>query len=270
MMNRRNITLFKFRGLHREILVALLFAAMPCVAQTKIPYDNFNRKFLDQNLWYSVCAGFSVTENCSTDIHEGHLHLSRGLMGNSDSNSDTNGGSATAFFIGPYAINSIISDILVRDVDDIPCPTNNLDFGGHADIVARFFNSGSANVNDDVGATLFIGRSASDPKGQLSVMGNYFSNGDYSHVVWLTSIAIGTPVTVTLTWDQPNHRFLYSVTNRVTHITNSGLLAYPFSDTTPAVDGEKHLDVEIFPANCTSNQTWVRVDALFDNVYVSQ
>lgn len=255
----------------RGLVAVIAFATLPCVAQaqTQVLYDNFDSKFLNQSLWYSVCGGFSVTENCATDIQDEHLHLARGLTGNSDSNSGTNGGAATAFFIGPFAINSISTDIVVRNVEEIRCTTNT-GFGGHADIIARFFNSGSGSVNDDVGASLFIGRGASDPKGQLYVMGNYFTNGDYSHVVWLTNITIGTPVTVTLRWDQPNHRFLYSVTNKLTLITSSGMLAYPYSDTMPAVDPEKHLDVEIFPANCTSNQTWVHADALFGNVYVGQ
>jgi len=269
MKNLRCIMSFMPTALSTGLFLALLFATLPCMAQTPILYDNFNHKFLDQALWWSACAGFSVNQNCATDIQEGRLHLSRGLSGNSDSNSDTNGGAATAFFIGPYAINSITADILVRNIEEIPCATNT-GFGGHADIIARYFNTGSGNVNDDVGATLFVGRNATDPEGQLTVMGNYFSNGDYSHVVWLTNITIGTPLTVTLRWDQPNHRFLYKVTNKVTQITSSGMLPYPFSDTTPAVDPEKHLDVEIFPANCTSNQTWVRADALFDNIYVGQ
>jgi|SRR5579864_4492639 len=254
---------------HKRLMAVLLFAVLPCVGQSGTLYDNFNQRFLNQALWYSVCGGFSVNESCATDIQEEHLHLARGLTGNTDSNSGTNGGSATAFFIGPFAINSIITDILVRNIEEVPCATNP-GLGGHADVIARFFNAGDGTTNDDVGATLFIGRSASDPKGRLSVFGNYFHANDYSHLVWLANITIGTPVRVTLTWDQPNHRFLYRVTNKVTQVTSSGILAYPFSDTTPAADPEKHLDVEIFPANCTSNQTWVRADALFDNVYIGQ
>jgi len=253
---------------HYSLVALLIFATLPCVAQSGTLYDNFDdEKALNQTLWWSVCGGFSVTENCSTDIQDEHLHLARGLTGNNDSNSGTNGGAATAFFIGPFAINSISTDIVVRNIQEVPCATN-IGFGGHADIIARFFNAGDGTVNDDVGASISVGRAASDPKGQLSVLGSYFHNGDYSHVIWLANLTIGTPVTVSVTWDQLNHRFLYSVTNKVTHVTNPGVLAYPFSDTTPPADGEKHLDVEIFPANCTSNQTWVHADALFDNVYV--
>ena len=250
------------------LLAMLTLATLQCVAQSGALYDNFDTNVLSQALWWSACRGFSVTENCSTDIQDEHLHLARGLTGNNDSNSGTNDGAATAFFNGPVAITSITADILVRRIDEVSCPVNP-GFGGHADIIARFFNTGDGTTNGDVGATFFIGRSASDPKGQLGVFGNYFNNGDYSHSVWLANVQMGTPVTATLTWDQANHRFLYSVTNKITHITNAGMLAYPFSDTTPAADPEKHLDVEIFPANCTSNSTWVHAEALFGNVYVN-
>src|SRR5215469_14309331 len=171
----------------KALLAALAFATLPCMAQNPILYDNFNQRFLNQNLWYSVCAGFSVTENCATDIQEGHLHISRGLLGNSDSNGGTNGGAATVFFIGPYAINSITTDIQVRDAEAISCGTI-AGSGGHADIIARFFNSGSGNVNDDVGASIVVERDSPNPKGQLSVVAGYFTNGDYSHNFWLTNI----------------------------------------------------------------------------------
>ena len=65
----------------RQLLAVLLFAALSCAAQTTTLYDNFNQRFLNQSLWFSVCGGFSVTEECATDIQVGHLHLARGLTG---------------------------------------------------------------------------------------------------------------------------------------------------------------------------------------------
>ena len=59
-------------------------------------------------------------------------------------------------------------------------------------------------------------------------------------------------------------------TNKITYVTTPAMLSYGFSDTTPAADLEKHVDVELFPANCTASWTWVYSDALFDNVYVGE
>lgn len=253
----------------RHLVVVLMIAAASCAAQTTTLYDNFNQRFLNQSLWFSVCGGFSVTENCATDVVAGNLHLARGMTGNNDSNIGTNGGAATAFFLNPESIKSIATDIFVLDVTEVPCAANP-EFGSHADIIARFFNAGDGTESDDVGASIFVGRSVSDPKGQLSIGANYFHNNDFNHFLPLGTVRIGTPITVRLTWDQANHRFLYSWTNKLTHVTTPGVLTYSLPDTTAAADPEKHLDVEIFPANCTAASTWLHTEALFDNVYIGQ
>jgi hypothetical protein len=250
-------------------MFVLFFVSLSSAAQTVTLYDNFEGRFLNQALWYSACSGFSVNEVCATEVQDEHLHLARGQTGNTGSNSGNNGGSAIVFFNAPSAIRSITADIVVRNVEIVPCATNQ-GSAGQADIIARFFNAGNGTESDDVGASIFIGRSEFSPEGQLYVMGGYFHANDYSHVVFLANITEGTPVTATVTWDQANHRFLYSVTNKITHVSNSQMLAYSFADTTPAADPEKHLNVDIFPNNCATTQTWVRADALFDNVYIGQ
>jgi hypothetical protein len=254
---------------HKQLLVVIFFVSLSCAAQTKTVYDNFSQRFLNQALWFSVCGSFSVTENCATDVQFGHLHLARGMTGNQDSDSGTNYGQAGVFFLNPVPIKSITTDILVRGIDELTCAANP-GFGGHADIIARFFNAGDGTESDDVGASISLGRNASDPKGQLTVLGSFFHNWDFSHVIWLGTVQIGTPVTATVMWDQANHRFLFSWTNKLTHATTPGVLSYPFPDTTPPADPQKHLDVEIFPSNCTAAQTWESADALFDNIYISQ
>jgi hypothetical protein len=253
----------------RYLVLGLLFAAVCCAAQTTTLYDNFNQRFLNQSLWFSVCGGFSVTENCATDVVARNLHLARGMTGNNDTDNGQNYGSGTAFFLNPVGIKSIASDIFVLDISEVTCAANP-GFGGHADIIARFFNAGDGTESDDVGASIFIGRSASDPKGQLFIGANYFHNGDFSHFIFLGNVQIGTPITARVAWDQANHRFLYSWTNKLSHVTTPGVLTYSLSDTAPAADPEKHLDVEIFPANCTAAPTWQHAEALFDNVYVGQ
>ena len=145
----------------------------------------------------------------------------------------------------------------------------NPGFGGFAAVLARFFNAGSGDPSDDVGASLHFGRVSSDPKGQLTVLAVSFHNGNYSFI-WLGNVLLGTPVTATLTWDQANHQFLFSWTNSVTHVKTNGAMPYSFSDTTPAADPTKSLELELFPANCTARQTWVYTDARFDNVYIGQ
>jgi hypothetical protein len=255
---------------HKGFLGLLLFATLYCAAQTQTLYDNFDHRFLNQSLWYSVCAGFSVNEECATAVQDEKLHLARGLTGNTDSNTDSNGGTATVFFLNPVPIRSITTDMVVRAVNAIPCAANPGLSWANVGITARFFNAGDGTEADDVGAGIILGRSPSTPKGQMYVLASFFHNGDYSHTVSLGNVTIGTPVTVSVTWDQANRRFLFTWTNKITKVTIPALLSYSFSDTTPAADPEKHLDVQLAPANCTATQTWVFADAVFDNVYVSQ
>src|SRR5215831_2827241 len=165
---------------HKRFLAVLLFATLPCAAQTLTLYDNFDHRFLNHSLWWSVCGGFSVNEQCATAVQDEQLHLARGLTGNTDSDTGSNGGAATAFFLNPLPIRSITTDIVVRTVKALPCAANPGFSWANVGITARFFNAGNGTESDDVGAGIILGRSPSTPKGQLYVIGSFFHNGDYS------------------------------------------------------------------------------------------
>jgi hypothetical protein len=255
----------------KQLLAVLLFVSLSCAAQTPTLYDNFNHKFLSPSRWaYAICyAGNGLELECVREIQDEQLHLAHRSFGQTDSNTGLQGGAALVGFANSASIKSIRMDLIVRNVLESPCAANP-GFGGSANIWGVFFNAGSGDSTDDVGAQLVFGRLASDPPGQLNVHGQTFHGGSYSPFVPLGTVWIGTPVTATLTWDQPNHRFVVSWINKITHTTMRGMMPYSFSDTTPAAGAAKVLEVSGFPANCTANPTSVYVDALFDNVYVSQ
>ena len=256
---------------HKRLLAVLLLSTLPCAAQSKILYDNFNHKFLDPSRWspYSACyAGAGLELECVRTIEDGRLHLAHRTFGQRDSDTGLQVGTASVGFVNPVSIKSITADVAVRSVDEVPCAVNPA-FGGNATIWGVFFNAGSGDSSDDVGAQVVVGRVASDPPGQLTVNTQIFRNGDYSiDYQTLGTIPLGTPVTATLRWDPPNHQFLVSWTNKITHATTATTLPYSFSDTTPAASPNKVLEVVGAPTNCTANPTSVYVDALFDNVYV--
>ena len=148
------------------------------------------------------------------------------------------------------------------------CPANP-QIGAAAHIDATFFNTGTGDPNDDIGGHLALGRVFSDPPGQLTVYGQISQGNNYYYYLFLGTVAMGTPVTATLTWDEPNHRFLVAWTNRLTNATNEAAMSYSFPDTTPATGPYKVLTVNTFPANCTAESAWVYIDATFGNVYVN-
>jgi len=256
---------------HKRLLAVLMFAALPCAAQTLKLYDNFDHKFLSPARWANAfCfSGSGLELECAREIQDEHLHLAHRGFGLTNSNSGVQNGGANVAFANSATIKTIRTDLVVRSVVESPCAANP-SFGGGAGIWGTFFNTGTGNPNDDAGASLGLTRFASDPPGQLNVHGQTFSPGGYSPFFSLGTVTMGTPLTITLSWDQPNHQFLISYTNNLTHVTTKGTMPYDFSDTTPVAGPFKSLGVSTQPSNCTANSTSVYSDALFDNVYIGQ
>ena len=256
---------------HKKLLAVLLFATLSCAAQTKIRLDDFDHKYLDPARWYPIPACYSgagLEMECMRTIEDGKLRLAHRNFGLRDSDSGSQFGWATAFINHAETVKSVTSDLVVRRIDAVPCAANPP--FGQALISASFFNAGTGDPNDDVGATLAFGRSPSDPPGELFAYAQIFHGNQYGiGFVSLGNSSLGTPMTASLAWDQPNHQFLASWTNKTTHTTTATTLPYSFSDTAPPVNPSKILEVSDFPSNCTANPTFVYVDALFDNVYIT-
>jgi hypothetical protein len=255
--------------MRKQLLAVLLFATLPLAAQTLTLYDNFDRKLINPSRWaYAFCFSSEGLElECAREIQDEKLHLAHRGFGLTNSNMGQQNGGAGVGFANSETIKTVKTDLVVRSVLEIPC-AGNPSFGSGAGIWGTFFNAGAGDPNDDVGAQLGVTRFTSDPAGQLTIRGQTFHAGVYSDFFILGTVSIGTPITITLSWDQPNHQFIISVTNKMTHVTTAGTMPYAFSDTTPVAGPGKTLGAGGWAANCTANQTSNYVDALFDNVYV--
>ena len=253
---------------HYGLLALLVLATLPCAAQNLIPYDDFDGKFINPSKWaYGFCYSSAVPDlECVREIRDEKLHLAHRTFALTNSNTDQQNGGAGVGFANPETIKTIKTDLLVRSVLEVPCAANAT-FGSSADIEGNFFNAGSGDPSDDAGAQFGVTRFTWMPAGQLIVRGQTFHAGVYSDFFTIGTVSVGTPITLTLSWDQPNHQFVISFTNKVTHVTTTGTMPYTFSDTTPAAGG-KDLSVNGWAANCTANPTSNYVDALFGNVYV--
>lgn len=252
------------------LLITIGLVALGARAQTFILYDNFDERFIDPSRWaYALCySGSGLEMECVREIRDERLHLAHRSFGLTTSNSGLQGAAALVGFANSQTIKAVRTDLVVRSIQESVC-AGNPGFGGSANIWGTFFNAGSGDPNDDVGAQLVVGRIATDPPGQLNVHGQTFHAGNYSDFFSLGTVPIGTPVTITLEWDQPNHQFVISLTNKITHVTTSGTMPYTFSDTTPVAGPAKVLEVSGFPANCISNSTSVYAEAYFENVYIA-
>jgi hypothetical protein len=251
------------------LLALLIFATLPCVAQTLKVYDDFHSRFINPSKWSAFCFSDGPELECVCQIQDEKLQLAHRVFGLTNSNIGQQNGGAAVGFLNPETIKAVKTKLVVRSVLEVPCAAN-ASFGTSAGIVAAFFNAGSGDPSDDVGAQFGVTRFTWDPAGKLTVRGQTFHGSVFSGFFTIGTIPIGTPMTISLSWDQPNHQFVISFTNKVTGQTTTGTMPYAFSDTMPAAGPAKILLANGWAANCTANPTSNYVDALFSDVYVGR
>jgi hypothetical protein len=254
-----------------HICAVLIFTALSCAAQTLALYDDFDHKFLNPSKWaYGLCFSSNGLEmECVREIRDEQLHLTHRHFGVQANDGGQQNGSALVGFANAQNIKAMRTDVTVRSNLEVACAANP-SFGSNTGLWGTFFNAGSGDPNDDVGAALNLKRVASDPPGQLNVIGQTFHAGIYSPYTSLGGVAIGTPVTISLAWDQPNHQFVISLTNKLTHVTTTATMPYTFGDTTPVAGPAKVMEAGGFASDCPANATSLYVDAVFDNVYIGK
>jgi hypothetical protein len=260
-----------FGALHKGLLAVLILSTLPCMAQAPILYDNFDHKLINTSKWaYAFCFSSSGLEmECVREIRDEQLRLVHRHFGVQADDGGQQNGSAGVGFANAQNIKAIRTDVRVRSNVEVACAANP-SFGSNTGLWGTFFNAGSRDPNDDVGAALNLKRVTSDPPGQLQVIGQTFHAGIYSPYTSLGWVAIGTPVTIALAWDQPNHQFVISLTNKITHVTTSATMPYTYSDTTPVAGPAKVMEAGGFASDCAANATSLYVDAVFDNVYIGR
>lgn len=235
-------------------------------ALTTTLYDSFSGSLLNDARWNTSCSSATRSEECVIEILNGKMRVARRVSALRTSNTGYQWGGAGAVFAKHLAIKSLAADVVVRSITEQAC-SGNPQLGGNATVYAMFFNDGSRDPNRNLAASLIVSRISSEPTGQLDVLGQMSLGYSPLQTIGLGTVPMGTSITATVQWDQPNHQFVLSWTNDVTQQTTTGSIPYTYSDTTPPVKPNNSLSVNVFPANCTANDTWVYIDSSFDNVY---
>jgi hypothetical protein len=199
------------------LLALFILATLPCAAQTLKLYDDFDGKFISPSRWaYAFCYSSDGPElECVREIRDEKLHLAHREFGLTNSNTGQQNGGAGVGFGNPETIKTIKTDMVVQGVLEVPCAVNTT-FGSSAGISGNFFNAGSGDPSDDAGAQFGVTRFTWSPAGQLTVRGQTFHGSVYSDFFTIGTVPIGTPIIISLSWDQPNHQFVISFTNKVT------------------------------------------------------
>ena len=257
------------------VVIAAVLALVPASKAQNAPaaatlYDNFSGQVINDARWNTACQSSTTrSAECVINIQSGKLHQTRRVPALRTSNTGYQWGDTTANFANPLAIKSVTADVKVTNIVEQACAANP-ELGGNATIYAMFFNDGSGNPNNNLAASFLLGHISSDPANQLDVMAQMSLGYTPLVTIGLGTVAMGTPITATVQWDQPNHQFVISWTNDTTQQTTTGNIPYTYSDTMPPVSPNNTLSLNVFPANCTANDTWVYVDATFDNVYITK
>jgi hypothetical protein len=244
------------------------------VAPGAIPYDDFNRKWLDPGKWYAMDPGYpdyfeacyfstNVLE-CVREIQDGKLRLAVKSYGATDSNDGGQYGESKLMFAKPFM--SMTADVLVKSTSSSSCPASGAASWAEAMYTARFFNTGSGDTNDDVDAHITFAHASTDNAGLLTVTAFLYWQGQYFDNVNVGTVSVGTPFRATLRWIPADHKFVASLENLITHQHFGADVPYSMPDSTPPTSYWNGLYVLAFPANCLGQQTSSQIEATFDNV----
>jgi hypothetical protein len=164
--------------------------------------------------------------------------------------------------------------VAVKSIAAIDCPANPASTFTSALVIGAWFNDGTSPNPGGGDRTGDI--NAGIEKAMSSKLGTFIaafvtrctnascstrdSVGFHTFTTALTKDALDT---LRIQWDQPNHRFIFSVNQEQT------VLGYTVSDTHAAVLNFKNIGIESFAANCTTQRTVASAKVLFDNVMVN-
>lgn len=181
--------------------------------------------------------------------------------------------------VDPAPVTALKAKVTVNALEVSTCAANPAVSLSRARIIGGFFNVGSPVPGSQVGdvlAQVRIGRAsnAADPAGVLRVQGivSVCTSADcvattlIGSVVDLGTVALGTPATVQMQWDQPNKRFRFSRDANAF----SGVVAYTQTDASPPSVPFKQMSTRVDLPSCQSAaRTSAFVDASFDNISVN-
>jgi hypothetical protein len=249
----------------------MLAVSTDCVAQNNPSdavdrvYDNFNEKWIDPTRWLTGppdCWG--LTLECVRQIRDGKLYLEVRNIGWSGGNSDIQGAVSDLFFPAANSITNITADVTVRSASGTNCPLNPQQSGAQVRIGGTFFNSGTGNPADDLSAYVIANH-----HDDVVDYGIWWGWENQSQWVHLTYFPMGTPVTTTMRWDQPNHQFI-AILKTPNGLPVWGTSRYAIADRTPPANPSKSLSAFTYAPNCTVQMTTSEVEANFDNVIINK
>lgn len=260
------------------LALALAMGAIAPAAGAATLYDDFSATILNPAKW----AGEEVSLYGATLVEARRAILSGVVRieakGYSDKFSNTGTGRVSnRLLLGTSeTVTDLKATVTPRTALFTTCAGNTSAGEVQMGLRGGFFNAGqapSAGRYNDVWAAIEIYRqsNSSDASGVFRVSGNVFQCTDSECFssrslgsVDLGTTTLNTATDLHVTWNQSGHNFAFQK-----DAEGVQSVVYTVSDTNPARDGEKRLDVTDDIANCTATRVYSYGGADFDNVYTN-
>ena len=285
-LERRPAMAAKSKWLVLVCLIGLLVVTSSAgVPQLKL-YDNFSAKHFDPSKWIGEPA--SIVGGSDKDRREvtvelagagaaRHLHIAQTSYADVTDNEGVNGSGFGLGFADPSKVTAVAFTLVVNQEESAGCANNaaSEDVGFFGD----YFNPTGAQDGQtgDVVASIGASRSSSttsaDSGNSLDVNGSISQCVD-SKCNNQTTLAFedfgpvqpGSANTLSVSWDQPNHQFIFRVNN------NPPVpVKYTVSDSFPPGLADRSFFVFGSVPHCTTMpRPFASIDASFDNVYVNR
>jgi len=252
------------------------------IVKPLVLYDDFNGPRINPAKWGSIdwvsgTPDVLETVRDLTPSYQGQgdnrfLRLflrSYSLTGSDDG---TNTGTFGLAFPAPGLITDVAFTVVVNKMELTGCQSNSSSGYGDVEFRGRFFNSEANPTGDqgDVEVILAIERDASITGDELRVSANISLNDPIQGWTMLDWRQLGIVyprqrVKLRITWDQPNHQFIYRLNNEPDSIA-----PYYVADTSLARGLAKEIQLVRATPNCTTTPgASTTIDAYIDNVYVN-
>jgi hypothetical protein len=273
----------KFTNLPVATLSVALALAFPAIGRAQLMlYDNFSSHPINPSKWTGVdCDPTNLRDATRQVVFDdsesgsGLLHISNNAYAFTNSDSGGTGCPFGLGFANPATVTDVSFTVTVRKMEAIGCTTNPSPSIGSVELRARFFNTENPPTSQvgDVESVIGPSRVSTDTGNQFTVVAFYarcddsFCNSRTTlDFQVLGTVYPGQTARIRITWDQPNHRFIYQLNQRPVVIS-----AYAVSDVSAPFFGPfRDIDVTHVVPNCTTNpRPVVTADAYFGNVYVN-
>lgn len=234
-------------------------------------YDRFTDRTIDAARW-------GDNERVRV-VKGGQLQLMQRTWGLGNSDEGLTFGLWNSSIAMPLNVTEIKAQITVTALEAPACAGNPAIADARARIVGSFFNTGvptpGSQLNDVV-AQVRVHRASdsTDPPGLLRVdafvgicrLDDCSGTRPIGEVVDLGTVALGTPTTVQLYWEQPTKTFYFAREGGL-----SGTVGYAESDVNEPSLPFRQLSTRVNVPNCQSAaQVNAMIDAVFDNVSVNR